>query len=196
MRHMPAPLPFRPVILALLVAALPVAAAGPVHAADPPVSSLRDHDTSSPIDVDAERIEVRDADAQALFSGNVKVRQGKMALDADRIRVFYRRAGNDDLTILRLDADGGVKLASPSEQASARSGVYDVEERQLTMVGDVVLNRGGSVLRGQRLTIDLDTGRSTLDGGSAGGASTTPGSSGGGRVSGRFVVPERQDPAR
>ncbi|RKH74980.1 OstA family protein, partial [Corallococcus praedator] len=71
-----------------------------------------------------------------------------------------------------------------------RYAIYDVTQKQITMIGDVVLNRGASQLRGQRLAIDLDTGRATLDG--AGGAAR-PGAAPapGGRVSGRFVVPPR-----
>lgn len=178
----------------LLAAPALIALAAPAAAQQSaaPISALRNHDADAPIDVDADRIEVRDADAQALFSGSVKVRQGDLGLDANQIRVFYRRAGSEDLTVLRLDAEGAVRLTSPSERASSRFGVYDVEERQLTMVGDVVLNRGDSVLRGQRLTIDLESGRSTLEGGARPGGdarSEAPGAAG--RVSGRFVVPEK-----
>ncbi len=150
-------------------------------------SALRGHNTRAPIDIDAARIEVRDRDNQAIFSGNVKVDQGSMQLGAATMRVYYQRGQGSNLTITRLDADGGVRLASPSEKASARLGIYDVEQRQLTFIGNVVLNRGDSVLRGERLVIDLENGRSTLDGSAS---STGAGS----RVTGRFVVPERSTP--
>ena len=150
-------------------------------------SALRGHDTRAPIDIDAARIEVRDRDNQAIFSGDVRVDQGSMTLNAATMRVFYERAGGGNLTINRLDAEGGVRLTSPSERASARLGIYDVETRQLTFVGGVVLNRGDSVLRGERLVIDLASGRSTLDG-------SASGTGGGARVTGRFIVPERKTP--
>ena len=51
------------------------------------------------------------------------------------------------------------------------------------MIGNVKLRRGTDNLNGGRLTIDLDTGVSSVDG-SAGGGS-------GGRVSGSFSVPQR-----
>jgi lipopolysaccharide export system protein LptA len=152
-------------------------------------SALKSHDTRAPIDIDAARIEVRDQERQAIFSGDVNIRQGAMALDAAQVRVFYERAEGNNPVILRVDAEGGVKMTSPSERAQARYGIYDVEQRQLTMIGDVVLTRGDSVLRGQRLAIDLDNGRSTLDGAAGGTTATTPST---GRVTGRFVVPERR----
>lgn len=158
-------------------------------AASAQTSALKNHDTDAPIDFDAARIEVRDKENQALLSGDVKIRQGNMTLDADTVKIFYSRPVRGDPSVRRLDAQGNVRLVSPSERATGRYGVYDVTEKQITLIGDVVLNQGQSQLRGQRLAIDLDSGRSTLDGASG---TATPGSpSTGGRVSGRFVVPPR-----
>ena len=169
-------------LLALLVAG---SLATPVLAQ---TSALRGHDTNAPIDVDAARIEVRDNDAQAVFSGAVKIRQGTLKLDADVVKVAYQRIGGGDPSIQRLDARGNVRLVSPSERASGRTAIYDVAAKMITMIGDVVLARGDSLLRGDRLAINLNTGRSTLDGRAG---ATTPGAAPGGRVSGRFVVPPR-----
>jgi lipopolysaccharide export system protein LptA len=149
-------------------------------------SALKGQDTHAPIDVDSDRIEVLDKENQAVFSGNVRATQAKMTLEADRVRVSYTRPAKGNPVIRRLDADGNVRLTTPSERATARFGIYDVEERILTLVGNVVLARGASRADGNRLTIDLDSGRSTLDGKSAGGSGS------GGRVSGRFEVPERK----
>ncbi|WP_448581943.1 LptA/OstA family protein [Thermaurantiacus sp.] len=147
-------------------------------------SALRGHDNRAPIDVDADRIEVIDTTSQAIFSGNVRVRQGSLAIEAARIRVAYDRTGGGDPIIRRLDAEGDVKMRSPSEQARARFAIYDVENRILTLIGGVELARGVERLAGNRLTIDLDSGRSTLDG-------RTSASGPGGRVTGRFKVPQQ-----
>jgi lipopolysaccharide export system protein LptA len=170
-------------ILALAAVAAPAASQGGLAQ-----SALARHDTRAPIDIDAARIEVRDREKQAIFSGDVKVRQANMTLEASQLRVFYERGEGSNPVIMRIDAEGGVTLVSPSERARGSYGVYDVEDRQLTMIGNVVLTRGDSVLRGQRLSIDLENGRSTLDGATSGGAAA-----GGSRVTGRFVVPERRN---
>lgn len=170
-------------------AVLCVALAAAPAAAQVGTSALRGHDTNAPIDVDAQRIEVRDPEGLALFTGDVKVRQGALSLSAQTLRVSYTREG-DNPVIRRLDAQGGVRLTSPSERAQAAYGVYDVERRIITLVGGVTLRQGDSVLRGERLAIDLASGRSALDArasGPVGGAATGAG----GRVTGRFVVPER-----
>ena len=173
-------LPTFPVALLALLGMAPAAQAQGVA-----TSALRGLDTKAPIDVDADRIEVLDQQNQAIFTGNVRVRQASLSLDANRIKILYTRPAKGDPVIRRLDADGNVRLATPSERATARFGIYDVEKRILTLIGDVVLTRGTTKVKGNRLTIDLATGRSTLDGQSATGQS-------GARVSGRFAVPERK----
>ena len=69
--------------------------------------------------------------------------------------------------------------------------MYDIDRRLITLVGDVTLLRGTNELRGGRLVIDLTTGRATMDGG----GSTRAAQSGatGGRVTGRFTVPQRRN---
>jgi lipopolysaccharide export system protein LptA len=176
-------------VLTAVLLAVPVMAQTSASASGS-TSSLKGHDTSAPIDVIADRIEVHDADKQAIFSGRVTIRQTGMTLDADTVKVFYSQTKSESPEISRLDADGKVKLVTATETATGRYGIYDVTRKAITLVGNVVLTRGGSVLNGQRLAIDLASGRSTLDG--AAGA-TKPGDTApaGGRVTGRFVVPQR-----
>jgi lipopolysaccharide export system protein LptA len=170
--------------------ALLLGAPAPLLAQGLTTSALKGLDSKAPIDVDADRIDVLDAQNQAIFTGNVRVRQGNLTLEADRIKVAYSRPatsgkGGGDPVIQRLDADGNVRLATPSERATARFAIYDVSKRILTLVGNVVLTQGSTKVQGNRLTIDLASGRSTLDGRSSTGQ---PGS----RVSGRFAVPDRK----
>jgi lipopolysaccharide export system protein LptA len=178
----------KPDLLTPLAAIAILALAGPVAAQGITTSALRGLDTKAPIDVDADRIDVLDQQNQALFTGNVRVRQANLTLEADRIKVAYSRAAGSnggDPVIQRLDADGNVRLATPTERATGRFGIYDVEKRVLTLIGNVVLTQGTTKVQGNRLTIDLATGRSTLDGRTSTGQ---PGS----RVSGRFAVPDRR----
>ncbi len=157
------------------------------------LSSLRNHDTKQPIDIDADRFEIRDKDRMAILQGAVKVRQGALALDSTKMRVFYDRTTAKNPTIKRIDAQGTVRFNSPTEKAEAAWGIYDVEERQLTLGGNVKLTRGDNVVQGQRLEVNLVTGVTTLDG-AAGATAQKPSapSSGDGRVRARFAVPDRK----
>jgi lipopolysaccharide export system protein LptA len=164
-------------------AALATLTLGGVALAQTPISALKGHNTNAPIDVSADRIEVQDRADRAIWSGNVVVRQDQLTLEAQRLTLAYSTAGG--LEIDRLDASGGVVVRSPSETARGNFGVYDIDRRLITLVGGVRLERGGSSLSGARLTIDLASGRAVVDGGAAGIGES------GGRVTGRFTVPQR-----
>lgn len=149
-------------------------------------SALKGHDSDAPIDVAADRIEVQDRADRAIFSGDVVVRQGALTLTASRLTLAYASTGG--IEIERLDASGGVTVRSPSETAQGQFGIYDVEERIITLIGGVSLTQGGNKVEGGRLVIDLDTGNATLTGGAAPGVSQQ-----GGRVTGTFMPPKRGD---
>lgn len=154
-------------------------------------SSLQGLNTNAPVDVAADRIEVQDRANRAIFAGNVQVRQGNLALDAARITVSYSGGGGGNVDINRLDASGGVFVRSPTETARGRFGVYDLDRRLITLIGGVELNQGGNVIRGGRLVIDLNSGRAVIDGRAQGGDGIVTQGAPGGRVTGRFTVPQR-----
>lgn len=172
----------RPILISLAGAFATIAA---LAQAQEPVSALKGHNADAPVDVTADRIEVQDRSDRALFVGNVHVRQASLTLDTARLTVAYSSAGG--IQIQRLDASGGVVVRSPSETARGNFGVYDLDRRLITLIGDVVLSRGGSRINGSRLVIDLNSGRAVVDGGPAGVGQS------GGRVTGRFTVPQRGD---
>jgi lipopolysaccharide export system protein LptA len=169
-----------------LLAALALAWAAPAVAQDA-VSALKGHDTHAPVDVTADRIEVQDKANRAIFSGNVKIIQNEMTLTAARVTVLYDKpppGGPSDAgpQVQRMDASGNVLVVDPSETARGDYGIYDTQKRLITMLGAVTLTRGQSIVHGARLVMDLDSGRSTLDGSAVGA---------GGRVTGRFSVPQK-----
>ena len=152
-------------------------------------SALKGHNSNAPIAVAADRIEVQDRADRAIFSGNVLARQADLTLQAARVTLAYSNPG--ELQIDRIDASGGVTVTSPSETARGRYAIYDINDRLITVIGDVTLVRGDSNVNGGRLVIDLSSGRAVMDGGAGG---TAPGTTtSGGRVTGTFTVPQRND---
>ena len=94
--------------------------------------------------------------------------------------------GASNVQIRRLDAAGGVVVKSPSETARGDFGIYDLDRKLITLIGNVQLDREQNRVNGSRLVIDLDSGRAVVDGGPAGVNAS------GGRVTGHFTVPQRQ----
>lgn len=172
------------IIIASVLAATVAGGGSLVSAQQQPTSALRGHDANAPVDVTADRIEVQDRADRAIFAGNVHVRQGSMTLDTARLTVAYS-GGAGGVQIRRLDAAGGVTVRSPSETGTGKFGIYDLDRKLITIIGDVELTRGQNRVFGQRLVIDLSSGRAVIDGGPPGVNQS------GGRVTGRFTVPQR-----
>lgn len=172
----------------LAASALAVTAAFAQGKQQQPVSALKGHNSNAPVDVAADRLEVQDRADRAIFAGNVHVTQAELTLETPRLTVAYSggQANNNNVQIHRLDAAGGVVVKSPSETAHGDFGIYDLDRKLITLIGNVQLNRENNQLNGSRLVIDLDSGRAVVDGGPPGVNQS------GGRVSGHFTVPQRQ----
>jgi lipopolysaccharide export system protein LptA len=160
-------------------------------------SAQQRHNSDAPIDFDAGHIEIQDKAQRALLSGGVKVTQAEMTLTADRMTVAYTGKAIDGAPqASRIDATGNVVVTRPDQNARGQYGVYDVNRRTLIMLGAVTLTQGANTVRGNRLTINLDTGKAVIDGSgvSSGAGGTT--TSKGGRVTGRFSVPKRDNSSK
>jgi lipopolysaccharide export system protein LptA len=182
--------------LGLVAAALAAAPAGaPARAASScngnRPSALKGHDSNAPVDWSADHSEVDDHASRAVLTGNVVVTQRELTLNAARMIATYTRGAA--VHVDRLDASGGVTIHSPSETARGAFGIYDLNKKIITLIGNVSLARCDGTIRGGRLVYDLASGRAVMDGSGPGGARGQ-----GGRVSGTFSVPQKaqgQSPA-
>jgi len=174
--------------LAGLILALSLPAASASAQEDSPFGGFK-HDSSQPIEIVSDALEVRQAENLAIFSGEVEAAQDTLRLTADRVRVFYDQDQNDSQTgaIRRMEAEGNVFLSNGSETAQGATGVYDVVAGEVTMSGDVVLTQGGNAVSGSRLVIDMNTGVGRMEGG----VTTTSGGSG--RVRSIFTPSQGQN---
>jgi lipopolysaccharide export system protein LptA len=160
--------------------------------------SLVNHNSDAPVDVAADALELQSRADRAVISGNVRIDQAGLTLRAARVTIAYSDAGR--VNINRIDAVGGVTVTKGSDRASGNSAIYDLDRRIITLIGGVELQQGANRLNGGRMVIDLTSGRASVDGRGAVGGSAAPGdapgtatTSSGGRVTGRFTVPRRQE---
>lgn len=146
------------------------------------VSALKDHDVKEPVDISADKLEVRQKENIAVFVGNVKVVQSDMTMTSDRINVYYEGGDDKELSssITRLDASGHVLVKSPSEEITSSWAVYDLSEGIITLGDRVVLKTEDGELRGKKLRLNLDTGVISIEG-----------RDGKDRVKGQFTVPDK-----
>jgi lipopolysaccharide export system protein LptA len=148
------------------------------------------YDTSLPIEITADSLEVQQDANIAIFRGTVDAVQGELNLRADQLTVHYKANTEGQNAIRLIEAVGDVFLSSPEEMAQGEKGVYNVEGDTVELFGSVVLTRGNNVIRGDHLVMNLTTGESRMLGGVKGttgadGSKTETGDDG--RVKALFV---------
>ncbi len=140
-----------------------------------------------PVKIEASRLEVRDKDKVATFSGNVKVVQGDTTMHCKVLVVFYEKkdeaqgapagsqpgapmpaaapgpAGSSQIS--RLEAKGSVVVTQKDQTATGDSALFDMKSNTVTLQGNVIVSQGPNVMRGERLVVDLTTGVSRVDAG-------------------------------
>lgn len=139
-------------------------------------------DGDQPIEIESDRLEVRDNDGTAVFTGNVQVVQGETTLRAGRMVVHYVSDGSTGAStpstgasdIERIEVEDTVYIETATQVATGDRGTFDMGTELLTLSGsEVVLTEGENVIVGCQLTVQMNTGVAELDG---------CGDQGGGRV--------------
>jgi lipopolysaccharide export system protein LptA len=147
-----------------------------------------------PIQIESDNLEVHDKDSTAIFTGNVNVVQGTTLMKAGRMVVHYVKGAKDDRgakddagkadnasqktdgavgnmmaggasNIKSIEVDGKVYVKSNDQIATGDHGTFDMQTQVLVLEGnEVVLTQGDNVVMGCKLTANLKTGLSRLDG--------------------------------
>lgn len=118
-------------------------------------------DTSAPVEVSADELNVDQETGAAIFTGNVVIGQGEMRLSAPRVLVVYR---DDQAGIERMEATGGVTLVSGDDAAESQRADYSIDTGLIVMTGDVLLAQGQSAISSDRMTVNLDDGTARMQG--------------------------------
>lgn len=122
-----------------------------------------------PIQIESDRLEVRESENMAVFTGSVTVTQGETVMRAGTMRVFYSGEGGASGAgagdIERLEVDGGVHLRSGEQVATGDAGTFNMKTEVLVLTGqEVVLSEGDNIIIGCRLSVQMQTGLAQLDG--------------------------------
>jgi lipopolysaccharide transport protein LptA len=130
-------------------------------------------DPNAPMDIEADTLDVHDANKKAIFNGNVWAQQGGMVIRSEELVAIYTgqsglslaNSGDDPgskagaAQIVRVEAKRQVLITSKDGQsASADWANFDVKANTALLGGNVVVMRGKDMAEGPRLKIDLTTG--------------------------------------
>ncbi|MGB5949133.1 MAG: lipopolysaccharide transport periplasmic protein LptA [Parvibaculum sp.] len=186
---------------ALLGAALVLAMPGGATRAEAQDQGPRDPlsgfatNPDAPIEIESDTLEVEDQKHVATFIGNVVATQGSMKLRADRLKADYTQTGGSDAAtgktqIRDILATGSVHITSRDDQSADGDWArYTVADRKIVMGDKVVLRQGKNVIRGTKLFIDLNSGKSRIVGGAEAGS---PKEGASGRVKALFQPPAKE----
>ena len=113
-------------------------------------------------------LEYFDAEKRAVAKGNAHARHDDQQIRADTLIAFFAPAKDDKMQVERVEAEGNVRVRTPTEVAMGNSGVYFVEEERATLSGNVKITRDDNQLNGEYAEVNLATGVSRLTGGAPG----------------------------
>lgn len=94
--------------------------------------------------------------------GNAVVVDADRTLSGDVITIRFAEGADGQLQPQRIDANGRMRMVTPSETVTADSGTYDVAAQMATASGSVLVVQGASRLNGCRGEMDLRTGVSRM----------------------------------
>jgi len=172
-------------LIALIAAAPAPAQRGqpspPVSQGPPNALQGFSQNKDQPVKIEADKLEVRDKNKTATFTGNVHVTQGDTEMRSKALVVFYEdvakpgaanaagakavpaAASGDQQQIRWIEATGGVRVTQKEQNAVGDKGTFDMRSNVVTLIGNVVVTRGKDVVRGERLVVDLNTGVSRIE---------------------------------
>jgi LPS export ABC transporter protein LptC len=168
-------------------------------------------DPNAPVDIEADKLAVDDTKKQAVFTGDVKAKQGDFNIRTIELHATYSgEAGLAAVTspalgapgappktpaqLTKIEAKGKVIVTSKANQeVTGDNAVFDMKANTALVTGkEVILTQDKNVIRGTKLSIDMATGQSTMvtEGQVATGAGTAAGTKSG-RASVLFYPQER-----
>ncbi|WP_089176806.1 LptA/OstA family protein [Bosea sp. AS-1] len=161
-------------------------------------------DSKEPIKIDADKLDVLDKENKAVFTGNVVAVQGDTTVRCTVMTVLYEGRGgqgaqagangaqaaakpaapatpnSNDSSIKRILCKGPVTVVSKTQAATSDNAEFDRANNLVIMTGNVALNDGPNITRGEKLTYNTVTGVANVE------------TNKGGRVQG-FFVPNSTD---
>jgi lipopolysaccharide export system protein LptA len=160
------------------VAAPPPDAGTPAPGAANATPGLTPGNSSEPIDITSEGVEVLQPQHLTIFKGNVEETQGTQRLRTPELRVYYKAkqqtpgqpaaaqgaAFGADQTggIDHIEAAGPVYYITPTQNARGDYMTYVKDTNIITLTGHVVLTQGKDVAKGDKLVMNRTTGQNQL----------------------------------
>ena len=115
-------------------------------------------DIRAPLKVNAENMYLDKVSLEGALSGSVSIKQGPLYLKSDQMRFTFTNDQKMPL-ITNLFASQGVIISNEDMTASGNNASYSVKKNVILLEGNVVVNNNFTSMKGEKLFIDLETGK-------------------------------------
>ncbi len=121
------------------------------------------------VDIESNAMEIIDEKNQAIFTGKVVAKRGKVTLSAEKLVVDFVKEkqsdGTDKTSVTFLNATGGVLIITSTQRITGQWARMDVKADKAVVGGNVVVKQGSTIIKGKKLKVNLKTDRSEMTGG-------------------------------
>jgi lipopolysaccharide export system protein LptA len=159
----------------------------------PEAWSQKGVDTSTPIQIEADRMESSTENGAVLFFGNIKASQGDLVIHADEMTVLYTKtetqpgisadtAADLSQNIDKIIAKGNVKIVQGDWVAAGDTMDFNADARIVILAGNATAWQEQNMVSGEKIVLYLNDGKSIVESSSEGGE----------RVK-AFIYPSKQD---
>jgi lipopolysaccharide export system protein LptA len=141
-----------------------------------PFGALDFASRKEPIHIRSHDLEFFYNDKRIVYRGSVVATQGDAILKSSTLTVTYEEAattppaqGNPTSTnqgqkIKEIVAEENVEITSTTRRATCNKAVFNDKSRTIVLSGNAVLRDGTTEVTGQKVTIYVDEGRTTVEG--------------------------------
>jgi lipopolysaccharide export system protein LptA len=124
---------------------------------------------ASNVDVEANEMEIIDAQHQTIFRGNVVAKRPTDQIHSDEMVVTNVDAKQSDGTMKSvtdfIDAKGNVTITTKTQTITGQWAKFYVQRDKLEVGGNVRVVQGESSVKGEKLELDLKTNHLQMSGG-------------------------------
>jgi lipopolysaccharide export system protein LptA len=118
-----------------------------------------DSDRDAPIEVEADRLEMREQDNISIYEGNVRLVQGSLKINSDRLVIHFNDA--NELTLMEMTGKPARLRQLDNEQqqilGEAEQMDYSNSQSLLIMRQSAYLDHGGDIIRSDLIRFDTET---------------------------------------
>jgi lipopolysaccharide export system protein LptA len=123
----------------------------------------------APVDIEAGEMEILSAENRTIFRGDVVVLRGGDRIQCDNLVVTNSEVKQPDGTTKSeasiLDAKGNVRITTKSQVITGSWAKMNLQANTLVVGGSAKVVQGSTVVRGDKIVVDLNTKNTTISGG-------------------------------